>query len=57
MSDSAVISAGPFEYEVYIPEFVRRQLQGKIGDEISLRTGVSRRERPRMVHRGKGRQR
>lgn len=38
LSDAAVISAGAFEYEVYIPEFVRRQLQGKIGDEISLRT-------------------
>lgn len=38
LNDAAVISAGAFEYEVYIPEFVRRQLQGKIGDEVSLRT-------------------
>ncbi|MSR57008.1 MAG: Holliday junction DNA helicase RuvA [Planctomycetaceae bacterium] len=38
LTDAAVIAAGPFEYQVYIPEFVRRQLQGKINDEISLRT-------------------
>jgi Holliday junction DNA helicase RuvA len=38
LNDAAVISVGAFEHEVYIPEFVRRQLQGKIGDEISLRT-------------------
>lgn len=38
LSDAAVISAGPFEYEVYIPEFVRRQLQGRIDSEVSLRT-------------------
>jgi Holliday junction DNA helicase RuvA len=28
----------PFEYEIAIPEFTRRQLQGKIGDTISLHT-------------------
>lgn len=38
LNDAAVIAAGPFEHEVYIPEFVRRQLQGKIGEEVSLRT-------------------
>lgn len=38
LSDAAVIAAGPFEHEVYIPEFVRRQLQGKIGEDVSLRT-------------------
>ncbi len=37
-SDAAVIAAGAFEYEVFIPEFVRRQLQGSIGEDISLRT-------------------
>ena len=37
-SDAAVIAAGAFEYEVFIPEFVRRQLQGAIGEEVSLRT-------------------
>lgn len=35
---AAVIGAGAFEHEVYIPEFVRRQLQGSIGEEVSLRT-------------------
>jgi len=38
LNDAAVIAAGPFEHEVYIPEFVRRQLQGRIGEEVSLRT-------------------
>lgn len=36
--DAATIAAGPFEHEVFIPEFVRRQLQGKLGEEVSLRT-------------------
>ena len=35
---AAVINVGAFEYEVYIPEFVRRQLQGSIDEEVSLRT-------------------
>lgn len=39
LSDTAAsISAGPFEYEVLIPEFVRRQLQALINQEVSLRT-------------------
>lgn len=37
-SDSAIVAVGAFEYEVYVPEFVRRQVQGMIGDEVSLRT-------------------
>lgn len=37
-SAAAVIACGPFEYEVYIPEFVRRQLQSAVDTEISLRT-------------------
>jgi Holliday junction DNA helicase RuvA len=36
--EAATIAAGPFEYEVYIPEFVRRQLQGRLDSEVSLRT-------------------
>jgi Holliday junction DNA helicase RuvA len=36
--EAATIAAGPFEYEVYIPEFVRRQLQGRLDTEVSLRT-------------------
>lgn len=35
---AAYIAAGAFEYEVYIPEFVRRQLQPLIGEEVTLRT-------------------
>lgn len=35
---AAAIQAGHFEYEVLIPEFVRRQLQSKIGQEVSLKT-------------------
>lgn len=37
-ASAAVIGVGAFEYEVYIPEFVRRQLQGSIGEDVSLRT-------------------
>lgn len=36
--DTATLSAGPFEYEVLIPEFARRRLSGSIGDEASLHT-------------------
>lgn len=32
------IEAGPFEYQVFIPEFVRRQLQPLIGEQVSLKT-------------------
>lgn len=34
----ATLSVGPFEYEVFIPEFVRRQLQGSLNQEVSLKT-------------------
>ena len=34
----AMLEVGAFEYEVYVPEFVRRQLQGLLGSEVSLRT-------------------
>ena len=34
----ATIRIGGFEYEVLIPDLVRRQLQSRINDEISLRT-------------------
>ena len=36
--DVATIAAAPFEYEVLIPEFARRRLQGSIGDDVSLHT-------------------
>ena len=34
----ARIDVGVFEYEVFVPEFVRRQLQASLGDTISLKT-------------------
>ena len=33
-----MLKVGPFEYEVLIPEFARRQLQHEVGREISLHT-------------------
>ncbi len=35
---SATVRIGGFEYEVLIPDMVRRQLQSKLNTEISLRT-------------------
>ncbi len=34
----ATVAAGPFEYQVLVPEFVRRQLQSLLNEKISLRT-------------------
>jgi Holliday junction DNA helicase RuvA len=34
----ASLEVGAFEYEVYVPEFVRRQLQAEIGNTVTLRT-------------------
>jgi Holliday junction DNA helicase RuvA len=34
----AILEVGPLEYEVFVPEFVRRQLQPAIGQSVSLRT-------------------
>jgi Holliday junction DNA helicase RuvA len=36
--DHARLEVGPIEYELYIPEFVRRQLQASLGNEVSLKT-------------------
>jgi Holliday junction DNA helicase RuvA len=36
--DELTLQAGPFEYQVLIPEFTRRQLQGKLNEEVSLHT-------------------
>jgi Holliday junction DNA helicase RuvA len=36
--DLLTLAVDAFEYEVLIPEFTRRQLQGQIGREISLHT-------------------
>jgi len=34
----AYLQAGPFEHEILIPDFVRRQLQPLTGEEVTLRT-------------------
>ena len=34
----ATLEVGAFEYEVFVPDFVRRQLQPKVGESVSLRT-------------------
>ena len=36
--DWAGIEVGPFVYEVFIPEFARRQLQGKVGQDVRFYT-------------------
>ena len=36
--DRATLQVGPLAYEVLIPDFVRRQLQANMGQEISLHT-------------------
>lgn len=37
-TESCTLSKDGFEFEVLVPEFTRRQLQGKVTDEISLHT-------------------
>src|SRR6476660_7588349 len=37
-SDTLTLAVGAFEYEILIPEFARRQLQERIGREVSLHT-------------------
>jgi Holliday junction DNA helicase RuvA len=34
----AVVEVGPFQYEIFVPEFVRRQLQSHVGENVTLRT-------------------
>jgi Holliday junction DNA helicase RuvA len=36
--ESARLEVGALEYELYIPEFVRRQLQASLGSDVSLKT-------------------
>jgi len=35
---SVTVAAEPFEYEVLVPEFVRRQVQSQIGQKVSFHT-------------------
>ena len=36
--DELTLAIGAFEYEVRIPEFTRRQLQSRVGEDVSLHT-------------------
>ena len=36
--DTLILDIGPFEYQIAIPDFARRQLQSKLNTEISLHT-------------------
>ena len=36
--DTLTLGVGPFEYEILIPEFSRRQLQTALGQEVRLHT-------------------
>jgi Holliday junction DNA helicase RuvA len=36
--EEARVQVGPIEYQVMVPEFVRRQLQSRVGQELSLST-------------------
>jgi len=36
LDDEIRVQVGPFEYQVLIPEFVRRQIQTRTGDEVQL---------------------
>jgi len=38
LDESLRLQVGALEYEVLLPEFVRRQLQGKLGEELTLHT-------------------
>jgi Holliday junction DNA helicase RuvA len=35
---AATLEVGPLEYEIFVPDFVRRQLQSQVGETVSLRT-------------------
>ena len=56
LDEEVRLQAGPFEYAVLVPEFVRRQLQTRLGDEVTLHTShflegnqMSTRTTPRLV--------
>ncbi len=36
--DCAVLEVPPYEYEVLVPEFTRRQIQMKVGEQVTLHT-------------------
>src|SRR6516225_8364797 len=38
LEDEVRLQVGPLEYQVLVPEFVRRQLQVRVGQEVTLHT-------------------
>jgi Holliday junction DNA helicase RuvA len=38
LEEEVRLQVGPLEYQVLVPDFVRRQVQGKIGQEVALHT-------------------
>src|SRR6266849_6124845 len=38
LDDEVRLQVGALEYQVLVPEFVRRQIQGRVGEEITLHT-------------------
>ncbi len=38
LDEEVRLQVGPIEYQVLVPEFVRRSLQHKVGDEVTLHT-------------------
>ncbi len=56
LDEEVRLQAGPFEYSVLVPEFVRRQLQTRLGQEVTLHTShflegnqMSSRYTPRLI--------
>jgi Holliday junction DNA helicase RuvA len=38
LDEEVRLQVGPMEYQVLVPEFVRRQIQGRVGQELTLHT-------------------
>jgi Holliday junction DNA helicase RuvA len=38
LDEEARLQVGPIEYQVLVPEFVRRQIQARVGEELTLHT-------------------
>jgi Holliday junction DNA helicase RuvA len=38
LDEEVRLQVGPLEYQILVPEFVRRQVQGKVGQELTLHT-------------------
>jgi holliday junction DNA helicase RuvA len=38
LDEEVRLQVGPLEYQVLVPEFVRRQVQGRVGHEVTLHT-------------------